>query len=83
MKIEAKYLNYVLPILLLSMAAVFHSASFAYASCLALALGYAKEYTDKQLETKMIKTDDTLKRKVEGLEAAVSAMVMREKARGF
>lgn len=83
MKIEAKYFNYVFPAVLTALAAGYHSAAFAYAACLALALSYAKQLLEKHTEQKSVKTDDVLRHKVEQLEAAISAMVTREKARGW
>lgn len=84
MKIETKYLNYVLPSLLLVLSAVLRSPAFAYASCLALALGFTKEIADKVTDKGSNKSiDDVHKHKLEALEAAVSAMVARERARGF
>lgn len=84
MKFDSKYLNYALPIFLLALAAVFHSVGFAYASCLALGLGFAKEIADKVTDKGANKSiDDVHKHKLEALEAAVSAMVARERARGF
>ena len=79
----SKYVGYVFPFKFFVLAAVFHSVGFAYAACLALALGFAKEGFDKLHENKTTKVDDVLRHKVEQLEAAVSAMVTREKARGW
>lgn len=83
MKIETKYLFYAFPTVLIALAGVYHAASFAYAACVALALVFGKEYFDRSLETKTVKTDDVLRHKVEQMEAALSAMVTRERARGF
>lgn len=83
MKNLSKYVVYAFPVKLYVLAAVFHSPAFAYASCLALALGFAKEHFDRQQEQKANKTDDVLRHKVEQMEAALSAMVSREKARGW
>ena len=78
-----KHIGYVFPFKFFVLAAVFHSVGFAYAACLALALAYAKDGFDKLQETKVSKVDDVLRHKVEQLEAAVTAMVTREKARGW
>lgn len=84
MKFESKYINYVLPIFLLAPAAIFHSVGFAYAACLALGLGFSKEIADKVTDKGANKSaDDVLKHKLEALEASVSAMVARERVRGF
>lgn len=84
MKFEPKYVIYAFPVLLLILSGVFHSPSFAYAACLALGLGFAKDIADKITDKGSNKSiDDVHKHKLEALEAAVSAMVARERARGF
>lgn len=84
MKFDSKYIIYAFPVLLLALSGVFHSVGFAYAACLALALGFTKDEFDKYLEIRSTKsTDSVLKHKLEALEASVSAMVARERARGF
>lgn len=84
MKFELKHTIYIFPGLLLALAGVFHSVGFAYAACLALGLGFAKEIADKITDKGANKsTDDVFKHKLEALEASVSAMVARERARGF
>jgi hypothetical protein len=84
MKIDKNWIIYAFPTKLFILAAVFHSPAFAYASCLALALGFGKEYLDKKSATFEAKSGDaSLRHKVEQLEAALSAMVNREKARGW
>lgn len=83
MKSISKYIVYLFPLKLFVLAAVFHSPAFAYASCLALGLGFAKDYLDRKEDQRTTKTDDALKHKVEALEAALSAMISREKARGW
>lgn len=84
MKFDSKYIIYAFPVLLLILSGVFHSVGFAYAACLALGLGFSKEVADKVTDKGASKsTDDVLRHKVEQIEAAVSAMVTREKARGW
>lgn len=84
MKFDSKYIIYAFPVLLLTLSGVFHSVGFAYAACLALGLGFAKEIADKVTDKGANKsTDDVFKHKLEALEASVSAMVARERARGF
>jgi hypothetical protein len=77
---------YLFPVKFFVLAACFRSPAFAYASCLSLALVFTREgflaLQAAKAATKVDKTDLT-KDKVERLEAALSAMVAREKARGW
>ena len=81
--LKHKSITYVFPFKFFVLAAVFHSVGFAYAACVALALGYAKEGFDRLQENKVSKVDEVLRHKVEQMEAALSAIVTREKARGW
>jgi len=83
MKQLKEALVYLFPFNFFVLAACYRSPAFAYAACLALALGYGKQLWEKKEEKGKVKTDDALRHKVEQLEAALSGVVTREKARGW
>lgn len=84
MKIEERYVSYGFTISLFVLSALYKSSAFAYAACLSFGLGLLKEVWNSHVEMRSGKNlDQVLRHKVEQIEAAVSAMVAREKARGW
>lgn len=79
-----KVLLYGFPISLITLAGVYNNAATAYAGVLALVAVLGRGVWESYLERGKEHTADlTLKHKVEQLEAAISAMNAREKARGW
>lgn len=80
-----KYFSYLITTKLIVLAAIFHSAPFAYAAVAALVITLGKESFTLYMDSKTFKNvlPDEAKKKIQELEVRVTSIEYGIKQRGF